>query len=172
MEETFSMAVGDLVVRYGKILKVFRIKKGTIGLQPFFHLQTSNGLTFTLMTAHAHDGHIRRLASKAKIEKLLNLIIKKPTTKNIDPDFDPKTALSDNKLAKTLFVIKTLWLEKQEKSGILPGTKSTVFRQAMIQATEEIAAVNQTSPEQVKLLILSGLKFSQKENLQKKKKLA
>lgn len=167
MAETLNLAVGDLVVRNGKILKVFKVKKDTINLRPFFHIQTSNGLTFTLLLAHTNDGHIRRLVSRNKIGKLLNLIIKKPTIKNDYPAFDTKTALSHNQLAKTLWVIKTLWLEKKEKLGILQGVKLTVFRQAMVQATEEIAAVNHTSPEEVKLSILSGLEFSQKANLRK-----
>ena len=167
MTETLNLAIGDLVVRSGKILKVSQIKKDTINLRPFFHIKTSNGLTFTLMLAHTNDGHIRRLASKNKIGKLLKLIIKKPTVGNNNLDFDPKTALSHNQLAKTLRAIKALWQEKQKKSGILQGTKLTVFRQAMLQATEEIAAVNNTSPEEVKLSILSGLEFSQKANLHK-----
>jgi len=161
MTETLCFEVGDLVVRNGKILKVFKVKKDSINLRPFFHIKTSNGLTFTLLLAHTNDGHIRRLASKNKIGKLLNLIIKKPTAQKDYPDFDTKTALTENQLAKTLWVIKILWLEKQKKSGILQGVKLSIFRNAMLQATEEIAAVNNTSPDQVKLLLLSDLKDNQ-----------
>ena len=160
MAETLNLAVGDLVVRNGKILKVSQIKKNSINLQPFFHIKTSNGLTFTLLLAHSNDGHIRHLVSKTKIGKLLNLIIKKPTAENNNLNFDAKTALSHNRLAKTLRAIKALWQEKQKRSGILQGTKLTVFRQAMIQATEEIAAVNNTSPEKIELSILTQLKNS------------
>lgn len=169
MAQTLNLVIGDLVIRGGNILKVFQIKKNTIGLRPFFHLKTNKNLTFTLLLAHINDGHIRRPTSKNKIEKLLNLIIKKPTAEKDFPVFDTKTALSHNQLAKTLWVIKILWLEKQEKSGILQGVKLTVFRQAMLQAAEEIATANNISPEEAKLLILSDLKFSQKTNSQKKK---
>ena len=162
MTETLNLAIGDLVVRNGKILKVSQIKKNTIDLRPFFHIKTSNGLTFTLMLAHTNDGHIRRLASKNKIGKLLNLIIKKPLAKKDYPVFDAKTALNDNQLAKTFRAIKILWREKQKKSGILQGTKLTVFRQAMLQASEEIAAVNKTSIGKAESTILSALNFCQK----------
>ena len=163
MAQTLNLAIGDLVVRSGKILKVSQIKKNTINLKPFFHIKTSNGLTFTLLLANINDSHIRRLASKNKIEKLLNLIIKKPIAKKDYSVFDAKTALNDNQLAKTFRTIKILWLEKKEKSGILQGLKLTVFRQAMIQASEEIAATNKISIGKAESTILSALNFCQKK---------
>ena len=163
MTQTLNLAIGDLVVRNGKILKVSQVKKDTIDLRPFFHIKTSNGLTFTLLLAHTNDGHIRRLVSKNKIGKLLKLIIKKPTAGNNNPEFDAKTALSHNQLAKTLRAIKTLWQEKQKRSGILQGTKLTIFRQAMIQASEEIAATNKISIGKAESTILSALNFCQKK---------
>ena len=162
MTDTLTLNIGDLVIRHGKILKVFEIKKDTVNLQPFFDFQGNNGLAFTLDLKNAYDGHIRKLVSKGKIKDLLNLIIKKSTSKAKSPVFDPKTALSQNQLEETLWVIKNLWLEKRAKSNVLPSGKLNIFKRAMLQATEEIAATNHTSPEQAKLLILSGLKLSAK----------
>lgn len=164
MTDRLRLTVGDLVVRHGKVLKVFQIKKNTISLKPFFDFQGNNGLTFTLKLKNAYDGHIRQLVSKNKIKALLNLIIKKSATKTSPFVFDTKTALSHNQLEETLWVIKTLWLEKQKKSDILLGGKLTIFRQAMLQATNEIAARNRTSPKQAESLILSGLKSNRKTN--------
>jgi RNA polymerase-interacting CarD/CdnL/TRCF family regulator len=164
MTSTLRLSLGDLVVRHGKVLKVSQINQNTVGLQPFFDFQGNHGLTFTLELKNAYDGHIRRLVSKSKIKTLLKLIIKKSTSKTNPPVFDAKTALSHNQLEETLWVIKTLWLEKQEKSDTLPSGKSTIFRKAMLQATEEIAATNHTSPEQAKSLILSGLKSNLKNH--------
>ena len=169
MTGTLHLTIGDLVVRHGKVLKVSRINKSIISLRPFFDSRSNNGLIFTLELKNAYDGHIRQLISKNKIKILLDLIIKKSTSRANPPVFDIKTALTQNQFEETLQVIKILWLEKQKKSDILPSSKLNVFRQAMLQATEEIAAVNHTSPEQAKLLILSGLKSSQKTNPKKRK---
>ncbi|MFH0943452.1 MAG: hypothetical protein V1810_04755 [Candidatus Beckwithbacteria bacterium] len=162
MANTTNLTVGDLVVRYGKVMKVFQINQDTVSLQPFSTLKTKNSLTFTLKRGQAHEGHIRPLVSKAKLKQLLDLIIKKPLTKDRCPVYNADTALRQNKFADTLWVIKTLWLEKQEKSNTLPGGKLTIFQQALIQITEEIAAVNHISPQQAKILLLSGLKSSLK----------
>lgn len=157
MTTTLNLNVGDLVVRYGKILKVFQINQDTVNLHPFFNFNSNNDLTFTLNLENTNGGTIRQLVSKNKIKTLLNLIIKKTAINSGSPVFDSKTALSQNQLEETLWVIKVLWLEKQ-KSDSLSSGKSTIFRKAMTQATEEIAAANHTSPEKAELLILSGLK--------------
>ncbi len=115
MTDKIRLNVGDLVVRHGKVLKVFQIDQDTIDLQPFFNFQASNGLTFTLMTKNAHDGHIRPLASKAEIKRLMNLIIKTSADETSPPAFDIKTALTINQFQDTLWIIKILWLEKQKK---------------------------------------------------------
>jgi len=157
MTGRLRLNIGDLVVRHGKILKVFKISQDTVELQPFFDFKGNNDLTFTLNLKNANDGHIRQLVSKTKIKTLLNLIIKKSAAKANLPVFNAKTALTHNQLEETLWVIKTLWLEKKKNSDILSSGKSTIFRRAMLQATEEIAATNRTSPKNAKSLILSGL---------------
>ena len=157
MTGTLRLNIGNLVVRHGKILKVFKANQNTVELQPFFDFKGNNDLTFTLSLKNANDGHIRQLVSKAKIKTLLKLIIKKSASKTNPPVFNAKTALTQNQFEETLWVIKTLWLEKKENSDTLSSGKSTIFRRAMLQATEEIAATNRISPEKAKSLILSGL---------------
>lgn len=160
MTNILSFAVGDLVVRNGKVLKIFKISQETISLQPFFHCRSNNGLTFTLKRDLVNDGHIRRLVSKTKLKKLLNLIIKKTISLDRCPDYNAASALISNKLTDTLWIIKTLWLQRQENSNTLPGGKLSIYQKALIQTTEEIAAINQTSPEHAKLLLMSDLKSS------------
>jgi len=160
MANKLNFSVNDLVVRYGKVLKVLRINQKTVSLQPFFHIKSSRGLTYVLKLNNAYDGHIRQLASKAKLKQLLKLIIKKPIAKKQCPAFNSSTALSFNKLTNTLWTVKTLWLEKQANSNSLTGGKFNIFQQAVNQTTEEMAAINQTAPEQEKLLLLSALKSS------------
>ncbi|AKM79219.1 MAG: hypothetical protein UX85_C0007G0086 [Candidatus Beckwithbacteria bacterium GW2011_GWB1_47_15] len=164
MISKLNLTVGDLVVRYGKVLKVFQIKKDAVSLRPFFNSQSSHGLTFTLKQKSVSQGHVRRLVSKTKLKDLLNLIIKKSIAKDRCPAFDSDTALNRNRLTDALWVLKTLWLEKQERSDTLATGKSNIFQRVLLQTAEEIAAVNRTSPERAKLQLLSGLKASLKTN--------
>ncbi len=160
MDKILRLKVDDLVVRNGKVLKVFKVSQNTVSLRPFFHSRANNSLTFTLNLNQDNNGHIRKLISKTKLKQLLSQIINKTVSGDCCPAYNAASALNNNQLKNTLWTIKTLWLEKQEKSDILPGGKLTTFRQAMLQATEEIAAINHTSPDQAKLLLLSGLKSS------------
>lgn len=157
MNKTLRFSLGSLVVRYGKILKVSKVEKDTIYLQPYFKSKVSSGLTFTINLSHANDGHIRPLTSKSKIKGLINSIIKKPSSKLKLPKFNAKTALISNEFISTLWVIKTLWVEKQEKGGTLTGSKTGIFKKAMIQATQEMAIANHTTPEQEAKNIMSKL---------------
>jgi RNA polymerase-interacting CarD/CdnL/TRCF family regulator len=157
MSSKLKLSNGDLVVRFGKILKVFKINQNTATLKPFFDFKGNNGLTYSLNIKNLNDGHIRLLVSKEKIQSLLKQIINKSTLETDSPIFDAKTALCQNKFEETLWVIKNLWLEKKEKLNTLSSGKLTIFKKAMMQATQEIAASTNISPEKAELLIMSGL---------------
>lgn len=152
-----NLTAGDLVVRFGKILKVAKISTESVILKPFFDFKGNNGLTYSLNTKNLNDGHIRLLISKEKIKTLLNQIINKPTDEKDSPVFDAKTALCQNKFEETLWVIKNLWLEKKQKLNTLSGGKLSIFKRAIGQASEEIAASNNISTEKAEHLIMSGL---------------
>lgn len=158
MSNKLELSVGDLIVRFGKILKVFQVKTDTVGLKPFFDFKGNNGLNYTLNKKNLDDGNIRLLVSKEKIKTLLNQIINKSSIEKDSPVFDAKTALCQNKFEETLWVIKNLWLEKKEKMNTLSGGKLTIFKRAINQASEEIAASSNISIEKAELLIMSGLK--------------
>ena len=162
MTKKLNLSVNDLVVRYGKVLKVFEVDKDTVSLQPFFEKQSGNGLTFTINLTSVNDGSIRKLDTKAKIKQLQKDIIKKSLTKEDCPAFDSKTALSLNQLEDTLWTVKALYIEKQEKAGVLLGGKLSTFKNAIQQASQEFAAINNTMPEKEHDKILLDLASSLK----------
>ena len=53
------LKVGDLLVRFGKILKISAIKTDSVELHPFFNLKTSSGLTYSIPTESLNHGQIR-----------------------------------------------------------------------------------------------------------------
>ncbi|MCX6816343.1 MAG: hypothetical protein NTZ93_00510 [Candidatus Beckwithbacteria bacterium] len=161
MLNTLSFAVGDLLVRHGKVLKVSHVKKDSIDLQPYFNLKASHGLTYSVQLQNSHNPNLRKPVSREKAEQLLVSISKLPNKTAALNLLEIKSALNTNELAETLKLLQQLWLEKQDKSGFLAGGKLGIYQQAMIQATQEIAAAKGILLEKAELLILSTLKNSQ-----------
>ncbi len=154
--------VGDLLVRFGKILKVAAVKTDSTELLPFFNSKSSNGLTYSVQNQNLENSHVRRLVTREKLKQLLELILIKNSVAVAINVTETKTTLSTNQLAESLQLIKDLWLEKQNHAGFLPGGRLSLYQQALSQASEEIAAVKGIIPDQAKLLVLSTLKQGQK----------
>lgn len=160
MTNLSSLKKGDLVVRYGKVLKVIQINKNTVELQPYFNLQANNDLTYSIQLQQTDQRYIRPLTTKKQVTQLLKSIKTKLKQSNAVNYADIESNLKTNLLEETLLAIKTLLIEKRSQNGILPSRKLKLFRQAMLQASEEISISNKILPEKAKLLILSSLKHS------------
>ena len=147
----------DLWVRFGKILKVAEIKGDSIEMRPFFNLKSSNGLTYSIQTQNLDSGKIRKLITKEKLQQLLQLLknASLPTEINV---LENKLSLNTQDLGESLQLLKTLWHEKQNHAGFLPGGRLSLYQQTLAQASDEVAAVKGILPEEAKRLILTSLK--------------
>jgi len=154
--------VGELLVRFGKILQVAEVKIDCLVLRPFFNLKSNNDLTYSIPNKNLKSGRLRRLVTKKQLESLLKNIIKKTSSAKEINVTESKVSLTSNDLADSLQLIKTLWLEKQTNAGFLPGGRLSLYQQALTQVSEEIAAVKGTLPDEAKLLVLTSLKKGQK----------
>lgn len=162
MTNLAKFKVGDLVVRFGKILKISTIMAASIKLRPFFDLQSNHGITYSIPSQNFDNGHIRHLVSQESLPQLLKLNLT-PSSKTVIINVtETKSALSTHELSESLELIKTLWLEKQNHAGFLPGGRLNLYQQALTQASEEIAAIKGILPEAAKILVLNTLKKSQK----------
>lgn len=150
--------VGDLVVRFGKILKISTIMAESIKLRPFFNLQSNHGITYSIPSQNFTDGHIRPLVSQENLSQLLKLNLTRNSDAVTVNVTETKTTLSTHELSESLELIKTLWLEKQTHAGFLPGGRLNLYQQALTQASEEIAAIKGILPEAAKTLVLNTLK--------------
>lgn len=162
MPKDFKLIIGDLVIRHGKILKVSQISKDSVDLQPYFNCAESHGLTYSVQLPKEDNDKMRKPVASGKIKQLLALILKKRAKETNINIIETRSALNTSKLAETLKIIKSLWQEKQGKSGFLAAGKLGLYRQAMLQATEEIAAAKGILPKQAELLVLSSLGCDQK----------
>jgi RNA polymerase-interacting CarD/CdnL/TRCF family regulator len=154
--------VGELLVRFGKILQVAEVKIDCLVLRPFFNSKSSHDLTYSIPNQNLKSGRLRRLVTKKQLELLFTNIFKKTSTAKEINVTESKVSLSSNDLADSLQLIKTLWLEKQTHAGFLPGGRLSLYQQALNQVSEEIAAVKGTLPDEAKLLVLTSLTKGQK----------
>ncbi len=68
------LKVGDLLVRFGKILKISAIKTQSIELLPFFNLKSNHGLTYTIPAENLNQDQIRPIVTLEKLNRLLKTL--------------------------------------------------------------------------------------------------
>lgn len=156
MSDLTTLKPKDLVVRYGKVLKVLKITKKEIELQPYFVVNKNNQITYTVQLQKTNRDYIRPLSTKKEVSALLKELSKASelTKDYLKIQSNPKT----NTLKDSLSVIKALIIEKKNNDGVLPSGKMNIYKLAMNQATEEIAACNKIKPENAEKLILKFAK--------------
>lgn len=153
--------IGDLLVRFGKILKVSGINHDSVELRPLFNLNSSSGLIYSIQTQNLESGSVRQLVTREKLASLLKILATVTEAAAIDVSAT-RINLNNGSLAASLRLIKDLWLEKQKHNGTLPGGRLTLYQQALTQASDEIAAVKQIQPDQARILVLNTLRQGQK----------
>lgn len=158
MTDLSAFKPGNLVVRYGKILKVIKLTQDCLVLRPYFNQQNSHHLTYTVKLQMSSDSFIRPLCSKSQLAKIMDNLMAK-TGERIAGRWqriqdNPKT----NSLKDSLFTIRALWLEEQANNHYLPGGKKNIFQACLDQAAQEIAAINRTQIETAKQYILKIIK--------------
>ena len=150
-----SLKPNDLVVRYGKVLKVIKVTKTSIELQPYYNLNKNNQITYTAQLQQTNQEYIRPLTDKKEAASLLKQLAKSSSSNKayLKNQANPKT----NSLKDSLLVIKALTVEKQKNEGNLPSGKQNIYKLAMLQASEEIGAIKTIQPIKAEKLILSSI---------------
>ena len=153
-----TLTAGDLIVRFGRVLKVLGIKDKKVAFVPRFASSKNGGLTYLIPAKNITGSNYRRIVTKDKLKSLFGSILTKPIPAEEPDKVIVKASLAGNNLTETFTVIKALWSEKKSKSGILAGGKLSLYQQALEQAVEEVAAVKGIVFDKAKLLIMEALK--------------
>lgn len=153
-----TLTVGDLIVRFGRVLKVLGIKDNKIAFAPRFTNSKNGGLTYLIPVKNITGSNYRRVVTKDKLKSLFGSILTKPMPEEAPDKVVTKASLAGNNLTETFTVIKALWSEKKSHSGVLAGGKLSLYQQALEQAVEEVAAVKGVMFDKAKLLIMEALK--------------
>lgn len=152
------LTAGDLIVRFGRVLKVLGIKDDKVAFVPRFDSNKNGGLTYSIPLKNINGSNYRRVVTKDKLKNLFGSILTKPIPMEEPDTVAVKASLAGNSLTETFTVIKALWSEKKSKSGTLAGGKLSLYQQALEQAVEEVAAVKGVVLDKAKLLIMEALK--------------
>ncbi len=155
---TLTLTAGDLIVRFGRVLKVLGIKDNKVAFAPRFVSNKNGGLTYSIPLKNITGSNYRRIVTKDKLKNLFGSILTKPIPAGEPDKVVVKASLAGNTLTETFTVIKALWSEKKSKSGTLAGGKLSLYQQALEQAVEEVAAVKGIVFDKAKLLIMEALK--------------
>jgi RNA polymerase-interacting CarD/CdnL/TRCF family regulator len=159
MLEVLKLKVGDLMVRYGRVLKITKISKGVVFLKPYFDAKNNMGrLSYSLPIKNMKMNKLRRVLSKGELDKLLKKALMEPDKDKELLALKMKDPLENNDLAETMKVVRMLWLEKRANSGSLPGGKLTVYKQALEQLVGEAAAICGLTLEKADIKINTVLK--------------
>jgi RNA polymerase-interacting CarD/CdnL/TRCF family regulator len=163
MSDVSALKIGDRVIRYGKVLKVFQVKDKTIYFQPHFKGQGNSGLTYQMSLSNVQKSNMRKPVSKKELQALFSSILIKSSEGGEINALEIRSSLNENDLPQTLKVIKNLWLEKTSKTTSLASGKHNIYQQALEQAAEEVAAVKGFSPDEGKEAIMAALKKGHKQ---------
>lgn len=169
MSGTLTLTSGDLIVRFGRVLKVLGIKDKKVAFTPRFATSKIGGLTYSIPLKNITGSNYRRVVTKDKLKSLFGSILGKPMPVAEPEAVVVKSSLGGNTLTETFTVIKALWSEKKSRSGTLAGGKLSLYQQALEQAVEEVAAVKGIVLDKAKLLIMEALKSKQADQAQAQK---
>ena len=158
MKDGLVLKVGDRVVRYGRVLKVFQIKNEMVYFQPNFTSPSNNSLTYQVSAKNVHASNIRKVVSKKELQQLFKSILSQPAELGSINSMEVRLSLTNNDLTETLKALKNLWLERIGKTASLASGKLSIYQQALEQATEEVAAVKNVALDKAKQAIMSALK--------------
>lgn len=148
--------VGDKIVRFGKVYKIFRIKKQKtidgneekiIFFRPYFKEKKRilKDLTFSIPVENIDRTSIRRPVSKKELKELLTKLSEESDIKKFIDVGKARKTLALNDFNKTIQILKALWREKDDKSQSFTKSKKDVFDLLMKHLVEEIAFVSDLS---------------------------
>jgi len=145
--------VGDKIFHSGQVYRIFKIKRQKIKgkeekiifFRPHLRTRQNRTLVCSLPVNNIDKTNIRRLISKKELRPLLKKLSKKSDIRKPINLVQARGVLSLNDIYETARILKSLWIEKNDKSANFTESRKNVFRLLMKQLVEEVAFVNGTS---------------------------
>jgi len=161
--------VGDALVDFGQVCKIFKIKKRksvegkeekVIFFKPHYKTAINETLTYSILKKNLKKTNIRKPISKKELRKLFKKLSKRGDGKKFVKAIKTKEVLNLNDPEKIVLILKNLWLEKNDQSKNFTITKQGVFNLTTERLVEEAAFVGDMSLEKARKKIRKALENS------------
>lgn len=174
MKDNKIFKLGDKIVHFGKVFRIFKIKKqkGITGKKekviffgPYFKNKENKSLAYSIPLKSIDKTKIRKPISKKELKNLLEKFLKKSEIETPVDLIQAREELKLNDLCKNVQTLKRLWREKNNELTNFTKSKQDVFRLSIKQLVEEVAFVSGLSPakakEKIKKALGKGIKKRQ-----------
>jgi len=139
-----NFKVGDKVVYFDKICRIFDKKEGIIYFRHYFKNTKHRNLVFSIPIENIERIKIRKPFSKSKVKEWLNGLSVRSKKKNTMTTVKLRELLKQNIPVDTK-ILKQLWDEKNNNSDNFTPSRRELFKLTMAKLQEEIAFVLEIS---------------------------
>jgi RNA polymerase-interacting CarD/CdnL/TRCF family regulator len=154
MRDGKQFKVGDKIVEFGKVFRIFKVKKQEnaegkkerlIFFRPYFKDKKDNSIIYSIPSKGIRKTNIRRPLTKRELRKLFKKLSKKTAVKNPVNVGQAKEVLNSNNPDEIVEVIRRLWAEKSNQSTNFTMSKKEAFKLSIKRLVEETAYIERLS---------------------------
>lgn len=150
MNDIQHFKVGDKIVDYGQVYRIFKIKKDKvfsgkkedcIFYKPYFKTDKNQSLVYSIPESNIEEANLRKPVSKKKIKETLKILGKKSNGENKVTLKEAGKYFRENDPVETARLLRLLWIEKQNEEKKLATRKKSMYQDAMRHLVEEMSVV-------------------------------
>ena len=163
MRDKRQFGVGDKIVEFGQVFRIFKIKRQKnaegkrerlIFFRPYFKDKKDNSIIYSIPSKSIQKTNIRRPLTKRELRKLLKELSEKVEVKRKINIIKAKEILNSNDPHKIVRVLRRLWADKNDQSTNFTKSKKDVFKLSIKRLVEETAYIEKlplkTAKEKIK----------------------
>lgn len=145
MQDNKRFKVGDKIIDFGQVYRIFKIKKKILFYRPYFKTKRNKGIVCSIPVKNVDKAKIRKPISKRQLKKIFNRLSEPQKINGPLQITKLREKLRFNDAFKTAQTLKTIWLDKNDESTNFTRPKKEVFDLTMKRLVEEVALVKKLS---------------------------
>lgn len=166
MSDNNSFKIGDKIVRFSRVWKIFKIEKKkdsngemkkTLHYKPFFAKNLKSKISFSIPVENIGDAFIRTPISKKELKNFLKSLSEKPDLSKPLNLMKTKEELELNDFSKKINILRILHWDQKEKAESFTKSKENILKLAINKLSEEVAFIHKFSLANAKQKIKKAL---------------
>lgn len=155
-----NFKIGDKIVDFGQVCRIFKIEKKTLFFKPYFKTRLARNLVCSIPVENINKANLRKPISKKELRALLARLgrHRQPKEESLINVGRLREQLNSNDIFQVATVLSILWVEKNDESSNFSRYKQEIYDSAMSRLVEETAFVAGCRPNQAKKKIDKALK--------------